>query len=59
LGPRDGLPVQGGDRRIEGLQDGQCSDIDAADRRADGVAPQMIDQRFDLGKFGHSFSLPV
>ena len=59
VGPGNGLAVQGVDRRVEGFQHGQRGDIDAADRRTDGVPPQMVDQRFDFGEFGHVFSLPV
>jgi hypothetical protein len=59
VGPRYGLTVQGVDRRVEGFQHGQRPDIDATDRQTDGMAPQMVDQRFDLGEFGHAFSLPI
>ena len=47
------------DRRGESLEDGQGGDIDATDRQTDGVPPQMVGERFDLGKFGHTFSLPI
>ena len=49
IGPDHGLAVQRADRRVEGLQHGQGGDVDPADRQADGMAPQMVDQRFDLG----------
>ena len=52
-------PCSDVDRRVEGLQHRQRGDVDAADGQTDGVAPQMVDQRFDLGKFGHPTSLPI
>jgi hypothetical protein len=51
--------VQDVDRRVEGLQHGQRGHVDTTDRQTDGMAPQMVDQRFDLGKFGHATSLPI
>ena len=59
LCPDHGLPVQDVDRRVEGLQHRQRGHVDATDRQTDGMAPQMVDQRFDLGKFGHATSLPI
>ena len=59
IGPDNGLAVQGVDRRVEGFQHRQRGDIDATDRQTDGVATQVVDQRFDLGEFGHVFSLPI
>ena len=35
------------------LSTDSADDIDAADGQPDGVAAQMVGQRFDLGKFGH------
>ena len=54
-----GLPVQRAERRIEGLQHRQRRDIDTANRQTGRVPAQMVDQRFDLGQFGHIFSLPI
>ena len=59
VGSDHGLAVQGADRRVEGFEHRQRSDIDATDRQADGMAPQVVDQRFDLGKFGHVSSVPI
>ena len=49
LRPDDGLAVQCVDRRVEGFEHRQRRDVDAADGQTDGVAPQMVGQRFDLG----------
>jgi hypothetical protein len=47
--PDNGLVVQRGDRRIEGLEHRKGDDIDATDRQTSGMTPQMVDQRFDFG----------
>ena len=59
VGAGDGLTVQRVDRRIEGFEHRQRRDVDAADGQADGMATQMVGQRFDLGKFGHVSSVPI
>jgi hypothetical protein len=59
VGPNEGLAVQDVDRGVEGFQHGQRADVDATDRQTDGVAPQMVDQRFDLREFRHATSLPI
>ena len=59
LGPDHRLALQRVDRRIERFQHGQGGDVDAADRQADGMPPQMVGERFDLGEFGHTSSVPI
>ena len=45
---------QRGHRRIERLEHRKGGHVDAADGPSDGVAAQMIGERFDLGELGHS-----
>ncbi len=59
VGAGNGQSVQRVDRRVEGLEHRQRGDVDAADGLADGVATQVVGQRFDFGQFGHVSSVPV
>ncbi len=54
VGAGDGLPVQRRDRRVERLEHREGRHVDAPDGQPDGVPAQVVGQRFDLGKFGHT-----
>ena len=59
VGAGDGLAVQHRDRRIERLEHRERRHVDASDRQPDGMATQMIGERFDLRQFGHVSSVPL
>ena len=53
------LPLQRGQRRVEGLQRAERRDVDAGDRAAVQPAAQVERQAFDFGQLGHGASLGV
>ncbi len=49
----DDQPVEGGQRRVEGLQRAERRDVDAHDRTVGEPTAQVQREAFDLGELGH------
>ena len=50
----DERPVEGGQRRVVGLQRAEGGDVDADDRTVGEPSAQVVDQRLDLGQLRHA-----